>query len=140
MAIKARSIIEIVGGPKEYVDQAMGIVIDKIQHDEKITLLNKKIFEAKQIGDNPLFSSFSEVDIEVRDIADLFGFCFDFLPSSVEIYEPSSLSFKSESVNDMLNELMSKLHQYDIAVKNISAQNILLKRKYGQGDEEKKKE
>ena len=137
MAIKARSIIEIVGGPKEHVDKAMGIVIGKLKEDKEIKLLKEKVFEAKPLeGKRPLFSTFCEVEIEVKEMDDLFGFCFDFLPSSVEIYDPAQLMLKAESANDMINELISKLHQYDMAFKNIYAQNILLKRKY-EGEEKK---
>ncbi len=137
MAIKARSIIEIVGGPKEHVDKAMGIVIGKLKEDKEIKLLKEKVFEAKPLEDKkPLFSTFCEIEIEAKEIDGLLGFCFDFLPSSVEIYDPAQLMLKAESANDMINELISKLHQYDMAFKNIYAQNILLKRKY-EGEEKK---
>ena len=137
MTIKARSIIEIVGGPKEHVDKAMNIVVSKLREDKDIKLLKEKVFEAKPLeGKKPLFSTFCEVEIEVKEMDELFGYCFDFLPSSVEIYEPAQLVLKAESVNDMVNELISKLHQYDMAFKNIYAQNILLKRKY-EGEEKK---
>ena len=129
MSMKARSIIEIVGGPKEHVDKAMGIVLGKLREDKQVKLLNEKVFEAKPLeGKKPLFSTFCEIEIEVKNMSDLFGFCFDFLPSSVEIYEPTEMPLKIDSVNDMLNELMSKLHQYDMALKNIYARNILLNR------------
>lgn len=135
--MKARSIIEIVGGPKEHVDKAMGIVLGKLREDKQVKLLHEKVFEAKPLeGKKPLFSTFCEIEIEVKTIDDLFGFCFDFLPSSVEIYEPTEMPLKIDAVNDMLNELMSKLHQYDMALKNIYAHNILLKRKLGE-DEQK---
>ena len=141
MNIKARSIIEIVGGPKEHVDKAMGIIMDKLREDKQFKLLNEKVFEAKPLeGKKPLFSTFCEIEIEVKEMSDLFGFCFDFLPSSVEIYDPAQLALKVDVVNDMFNELISKLHQYDMAFKNIYAQNILLKRKYeGEEKQEPKK-
>ena len=66
MVIKARSIIEIVGGPKEHVDKAMNIVVDKLREDKQIKLLKEKVFEAKPLEDKrPLFSTFCEVEIEV---------------------------------------------------------------------------
>ncbi len=129
--LKARSIIELVGGPKEYVDKIMGVVVEKLKIDQHVKLMEHKIFEAKPMpGQEPLFSSFCEVEIEAKDMDDLFGFCFDFMPSSVEIHDPMQLLLKADEVNGMLNELIGKLHQYDIAFKNIAAQNILLKKKY----------
>lgn len=139
MALKARSIIEIVGGPKEYVDKAMGIVVEKLKEDKKAKLVKEKIFEAKEMQDKRLFSSFCEVEIEVKEVGDLFGFCFDFMPSSIEIHDPTSVNLRNEDLNDMFNELLAKMHQYDMAVKNLYAQNILLRRKYGEPETPKKK-
>ncbi|MEK6840308.1 MAG: hypothetical protein AABX72_05170 [Nanoarchaeota archaeon] len=127
--VKARSIIEIVGGPKEYVDKAMGIVLDKLRESKEIKLLKDKVFEAQPLdGKKPLFSSFCEIELEVKKMDDLFGFCFDFMPSSVEIYDPAELALNIDAVNEMVNELITKLHQYDMAFKNIYAQNIVMKR------------
>ena len=132
--IKARSIIELVGGPKEYVDKMMGVVVDKLKEDKHVALKNHKVFDAKPMqGQEPLFSAFCEAEIEAKEMDDLFGFCFDFMPSSVEIYDPTQMIMKADAINDMFNELIGKLHQYDLAFKNIAAQNILLKRKYEGG-------
>lgn len=127
--VKARSIIEIVGGPKEHVDKAMGIVLDKLREGKEVKLIKDKVFEAQPLeGKKPLFSTFCEIEIETKKMDDLFGFCFDFMPSSVEIYDPAELILNIDAVNDMVNELITKLHQYDMAFKNIYAQNIILKR------------
>ena len=135
MSIKVRCIVEIVGGPKEHVEKAMGVVVGKLKEDKKIKIISDKVFDAKPLeGKHPLFSSFCELDFEVDTMKDLFGFCFDFMPSSVEIYDPTELRVKMEDVNNMFNELLSKLHQYDMALKNIYAQNVLLKRKYEGGE------
>ncbi len=146
MTIKARSILEIVGGPKEHVDKAMGIVLGKLQERKEMKILSQQVFEAQPLqGKKPLFSTFCELDLEVKNVDDLFGFCFDFMPSSVEIYDPIDLTLKVDQMNEMFNELVGKLHQYDMAFKTVYAQNILLKRKLGveekpgeKKDEEKK--
>ena len=140
MNVKARSIIEIVGGPKEHIDKAMSTVMEKLKGDEHVTLLKEKVFEAQPLQDKkPLFSSFCEVEIEAKSVEDLFGFCFDFMPSSVEVFDPVDFNLKAETVNDMFNELITKLHQYDMAVRNIYAQNILLKRKLEEQTKSEKK-
>jgi hypothetical protein len=132
MSIKARSIIEIVGGPKEHVDNAMNIVMTKLREHKEIKILTEQVFEAQPLqGKKPLFSTFCEVELETKTVDDLFGFCFDFMPSSVEIYDPIDMVLKVDTVNDMFNELITKLHQYDLTLKNVYAQNILLKRKLG---------
>ena len=132
MSVKARSIIEIVGGPKEHVDKAMGIVMGKLRESKTVTILSEQVFEAQPLqGKKPLFSTFCELDLEVKQVSDLFGFCFDFMPSSIEIYDPVEMPLKADVINEMFNELVSKLHQYDMTLKNIYAQSVLLKRQLG---------
>jgi hypothetical protein len=136
MAIKARSIVEIMGGPKEHVAKAMEVVLQKLKEHKDIKVLKKEIFDPKEVeGKKPLWTMFTELDLEFTDVQDVFGFCFDFMPSSVEIYDPVQVSLGLEPMNNMFNELLAKMHQYDMAVKSIYAQNIMLKRKYGVEDE-----
>ena len=126
--IKARTIIEILGAPKDHVEKTMQMVIDKLKTSETVKLLRENIYGAEKIKDQPFWSTFSEVEVETKDIEDLIGFCFDFMPSSIEILEPSSFAFQSSNINNVINDLLARLHQYDMVLKNVHAQNIILKK------------
>jgi len=52
---------------------------------------------------------------------------FDFMPSSIEILEPQSLELKSQELTDFLNDLITRLHNYNVIVNNLQAENILMK-------------
>ncbi len=107
----------------------MSMVLGKLKERGDIKVLKESVFPAEQLKDKPFWSTFAEVEIEVDGIETLVGFCFDFLPSSIEIIKPNKFMIEDASINNMLNDLIAKLHQYDMVLKNVHAQNILLKKK-----------
>lgn len=122
-----KAIIEIVGSPKEHVEKTINLVIEKIKERcNDIEILNHKIAEAKQI--KQFWSSFIEADLKFGKFDALLGFCFDFMPSSVELISPDKMEFGTMDFNNFLNDILSRIHKYDLVLKNINAQNILLKR------------
>tara|TARA_Y100000310_G_C20609438_1_gene777238 strand:+ start:1033 stop:1425 length:393 start_codon:yes stop_codon:yes gene_type:complete len=125
--IQARVIIEIMGSPKEHVEKAMETVVDKFKKEDNVKVIKEdisKIAEVKQF-----WSTFVEFEIEIENIARLFDICFDYMPSSIEILEPEKVDLESEYTTDLLNDLLAKLHRYDMLVKNLNAQNFVLKKK-----------
>ncbi len=126
--IVARLIIEILGAPKAHVEETMGMVIDKLKAEEEVELLKKTTYESEQ-QENKLWSTFSEVEIKVSSFQRLMGLAFDYMPSTLEILEPAGLELDSNNVSDVLNDLLAKLHRYDMLVKNFNAENKVLKQK-----------
>lgn len=130
--IKARVIIEVVGAPRDHVEATLKNVVDKIKEEKELNLLNSELFEAKEVQleniPQKIWSAFSEIDISVDNINRIIGFCFDFMPSSIDIIEPAELNLNAGEMSDMLNDLLAGLHKYDLFLKNIHAQNILFKK------------
>ena len=58
----------------------------------------------------------------------LFGFCFDFMPSSLEIVKPETLKFDATKMNNLLNDLAARLHYYDMIVKQLRVRNMILEK------------
>lgn len=127
MEIEARIIIELLGKPKEHIEETMDKVLDELKSRKNVKILNKETSEAKEL--EKFYSIFSELEIKCDDISNLFGVCFDFMPSSVEILKPSNLTFESKKMDDFLNDLLAKLHQESMVVRNLHAENILMKQK-----------
>lgn len=140
--IVAKIILEMLGAPKEHVDETMKLVVDKMSKDDKFKLLTNKVFPAEEINDKKLtgnkpvkfFSTFAEAELEFQQIEDLIGFCFDYMPSSVEVLHPDGVRLTLPNVNNILNDLLARLHQYDMVLKNIHAQNMLMKKELGKED------
>ena len=57
---------------------------------------------------------------------ELVYFCFDYMPSSVEIIEPQEHIYKAHDLTSFINDLQAKLHEANIAAKTISQKNIKL--------------
>lgn len=124
--IIVKVIIEIVGKPKEHVSKSLDIVLDKIKEEKLIKILEKETFEPKKV--ESFFSTFAELELQFNSTSKLLDFCFDYMPSSVEITSPDKLSLQSTDLVSVLNDLLSKLHAISNNVANLNAENQLLKR------------
>lgn len=126
--IIARLILEILGAPKTHVEETLKLIVNKLAEEKEAKVLKKEIYEAQE-QENTLWSAFAEVEIELKDIRQIAGICFDYMPSSIEILEPAGMETDFAEFSDMFNDLLAKLHKYDMLVKNFNAENILLKEK-----------
>ena len=120
-----RVIIEVAGFPKEHVEQVIKKMVDRIKEQEKI--LRSDIFEAKQIKE--FWSTFTEMELSFEGMDHLSGFCFEYMPSSLEILEPERLRLESKDFENAYNDLLGKLHHYDMSLKNTNAANLLFQKK-----------
>jgi len=107
-----RTICELLGSPKEHIDKTMQILVQKAKDYKNSQVIKAKVFETKE-QENGLFSSFVEFEILFNDLAALMGFCFDFMPSSVEIIEPEKSKIDAQTFTSWINEMQAKLHQVD---------------------------
>ena len=123
--ITARLIIEIAGYPKEHIESVMKGVMEQIKASNDV--LSYDIYEAKEV--EQMWSTFTEMEINFKELKDLIAFCFDKMPSSIEIVEPENLHIKGKDLEDLLNDLMSKLHEYDAEVKRLRLDNLAFKNK-----------
>lgn len=123
--MRAKAMVEILGSPKEHVEEAMKTVMEKAKGSFNVISYN--IYEAQEI--QGLWSTFADIDLNFKDIDQLVGFCFEYMPSSIEITEPLNIGMKCVDLSNMMNDLLAKIHRYDMAVKNLNAENVLLKRK-----------
>lgn len=122
MEIHARAILEMLGGPKEYIEKTLKDYVTKLKTE--LNIVKEEYEEAKPEG--KMFSTFVELEIKFENTLQIIDFCFEALPSSVEILAPENLNFKSNDLTDFLNDLQSRLHEADLVVKSVRAQNKVL--------------
>ncbi|MGB9707807.1 MAG: hypothetical protein ACPLXC_00560 [Candidatus Pacearchaeota archaeon] len=149
--LRVALIIEVLGKPVDYLEKALSMAVDALEKSGKANILEKKIHPAKALPNTKeVFTTFAEIEILVQDISKLIEIIFDYMPSSIEIIEPANFSLKLEDANAVLNDLATKLHQYDTLLKKSRLElEILAKRlkelaeksgeKLGEKKEEKKK-
>lgn len=123
--IVARFIIEILGAPEEFIKKALREHMDKLKQDG-LDVQYEKYAEPQQ--KDKLFMQFVETQISFKNTQELLDFCFDSMPSSVEIISPDELKFHATELEDLLNDFQAKLHHVDAMIKTISAQKQVLDR------------
>jgi len=117
--IKAIMIFEILGKPADYVEESLAKISENLGKERGIKVLNKKVQEARVVEKSDLFTSFTEIELEIDDLAKLMIIMFNYMPAHIEILSPSELRFKNFDLNSVCNELMVKLHGYDNVAKTL---------------------
>lgn len=117
-----RVILEMVGKPKEHVEKTFKEYLEQLKQNEHISVISEDYNEPEEV-EGDMFSSFSELELVTDGLANVVWFCFDYMPSSVEIYEPSELKYKAQDFTDFLNDLQARLHHIDMSVKTVNATN-----------------
>lgn len=127
--VQSRAIIEILGKPKEHVEKTIKEYTEAIKKKEDLQLLQIDISEAKEVDkEQALWSAFAELEIQTPDLQTLIEFCFDYMPSSIEIIKPEELTIKDKATTNLLNDLQAKLHRIDMITKQLNNENTFLKK------------
>ena len=122
--IVGRFIIEILGSPEAHVVKSLKAHIDNLRSDYDIVT---EKYEPAMPKDK-LFTQFVELEVSFKKLRDLLDFCFDNLPSSVEIISPEQLSLSMADFEDLMNDFQAKLHHADMMLKGLQAQKEVLDR------------
>ena len=122
--ILVKAIIEMLGAPKEHIENTLKEYIEGLKKDKNNEILNVELAPAKEQED--LFSAFAELDIRFGSAGKLVEFCFDSMPSSIEIIEPDRIEIDSPGFSSILNDMQAKLHNNDMIIKTLKAKGALL--------------
>jgi len=129
MKLIVRMVIEVLGTPKEHVESTIKQIIEKFREEESVKVIDAKAYEAEKI--KAFWSTFTDLEFEVENLEKLLTLCFNYMPSSIEIIEPQELRINPNQLSNILNDLMSKLHGYDMIIKDINARKKLEQVKKG---------
>ena len=121
--VRAIMIVEIAGRPAEHVKVALGEHIGVLNKVDDVTVHSIKISEPRTLsrgdrqqvtgGEEEMFTCFAEADFECDSFGRLSETMFDFMPSSVEVIEPSKVSLSMSEATDLLNNISGRMHRYD---------------------------
>lgn len=123
--IRCRAIIEVLGKPKEYVEKSINEYVEHIKKDSELVVLNEDYSETVEQG--KLWSKFVEIDLVIKGTPKLIGFCFEYMPSSLEVMKPEQLTLSNHELASFLNDLQARLHSVDRVVKEFRAENEFVK-------------
>ena len=123
-------MIEILGKPKEHVEKSMKDYLQKIKEDQRYKVLREEFAELKK-QDDDLWATFTELEMELNEAQDMTSFCFDYMPSVIEIISPANLVISEKDLSDLFNDLQARLHQVDMIAKQLKMENDGLKLNMG---------
>lgn len=121
--IKAIIIVEIMGRPPEYAQDALKNHVGQIRNKKGVSVISESVSEPKKIENSDLYTCFAEIEFEAETLFNLIEIIFDYMPSSVEILEPDELVFGINDATNFLNDLTGRLHKYDEIAKVAQIQN-----------------
>ena len=123
--IRCRTIIEVLGKPREHVENSLKEYVEHIKKDSELVVLNEEYSDITE--QENLWSKFVELDLVIKGTSKLISFCFEYMPSSLEVMKPDNLIFTNPELSNFLNDLQARLHHVDMIVKNQKAENDFLK-------------
>ena len=122
-----RAVIEIIGRPQEHVEASLREYLEQLKKNKSYQVVQEEVAPAKKQEKEEFWSAFAELEIRVAKVEDLTAFCFDYMPSMVEIVEPEKLNLSDAHLTLLFNDLQTKLHQVDMVAKQTKMENDHLK-------------
>ncbi|MFH1589999.1 MAG: hypothetical protein ABIB43_05515 [archaeon] len=119
--IRAIVVFEVVGNPKEYVETALKKHIEKLKLDPNIHIIKEDIESPEQ--QEQFWSTFAEIELLIKNLEKFTWMCMNFMPASIEILEPDSLTFKGRELTNWLNDLLAKMHEIALVSQQVGQQS-----------------
>jgi len=133
--IKARFTFEVVGNPKDFVQNFSKKLIEdlkKLDYLEIKKIENPEPIE-REVGKDKkvkMFSTFIEVEGEFKDLDSLFNFILDFSPSTIEILDPEKFEIKNFELNKYLNDISHRIINLMLLYQDLYAKYMLKTNQY----------
>ena len=123
-----RAVIEVLGKPKEYVDESLKGFVEKLKADDNYEVVDEEYADIKKQEEQELWAAFAELEVKAGKIEELIRFCFDYMPSTIEVIEPKELKYSDMDVSHFLNDLQGRLHQVDMVAKQVKFEGDQIKK------------
>ncbi|OYT31613.1 hypothetical protein DRJ22_05905 [Candidatus Woesearchaeota archaeon] len=124
--ITARCIIDMLGAPKEHIENKLKEHTEMLKKNG-FEILREEHAEAKQKEGDKLYTAFSELEIRFKNPQELLDFCFESMPSSVEILDPEDkIEIDTRDFTAFINDFQAKLHHTDMTLKQVELQKKIL--------------
>jgi hypothetical protein len=112
--ITAVMIIEVAGRPPEYLENSLKLHLDKLNHIKDVKVISSKMAEPRLVEtEKEIYTCFGEVEVEVIGFSKIMDLVFEFMPSSIEIINPSEIEFNCQEATMFVNDMAGRLHKYD---------------------------
>ena len=128
--IRAVMILEVIGKPPEYLKETLDNIAKDMGGEKGVQIIEKEINEPILMKDQKEFyTSFAELEVEVEEIIQLAALMIKYMPAHIEIISPEFITLTNNGWNDILNEIVRKLHGYDEVARIIQTEKIILEKR-----------
>lgn len=126
--LHVRIILEILGRPAGYIKNSLNSLIDtRLAKDPGVTILKRDVKEPVKVeSTQDLFTTFSELELELKSLDTLFGLVFAYMPAHIEIISPAHIEISNNDLTSFTNKLALRLHDYDALTKQSQAEKEML--------------
>ena len=126
-----RAVIEVLGKPKEHVESSLQGYVQKLKEDSRYSIIEEEFAEVKKQEEQELWITFAELEIKTEKAEHILSFCYDYMPSLIEIIEPEEITLRDVDLSSFLNDLQARLHHVDMVAKQVKSENDMLRRNVG---------
>ena len=124
---QGHAIMEVLGKPKEHVAETLRLLEKRARETKELEVIESSIDEPEQVEeDSTLYSGFLDMELKFLNQETIFGFIFDYMPTSLEITDPDRLSMDLPTYNGFLSDFIGRIHEYDKIVKEKIGENVQL--------------
>ncbi len=128
--IQARMILEILGRPSEHIKEAMTILLQRLKTEPGVKIIEETHHEPIKVQDSKdLYTTFSEIILEVDSLTMYFGIIFAYMPSNVEVLSPQEMVIANADFNEITGFLTQRLHDYDAIAKRMTSERQIFEQK-----------
>ena len=130
MELSGHVIADIIGTPEDHVRQAADLLVKKLQEDETLSVENIQLHDP--VTEEGVTSILIEYDAHFPSFERYVTFLIEYMPASVEITDPETVTLQAADFNTFTGEFLAYLHEYDKAVKQKLAEQAILEKKFDQ--------
>lgn len=130
MKVSAVMILDVIGRPPEHLVKSLEELINAIDKEQGVVVKSKQIKEPTVMKDQKdFYTTFAEIELEVDEILYLAILMFKYMPAHIEIISPELIALSNNGFNDILNELIRRLHSYDEIARIMQMEKQILLKK-----------
>jgi|SRR3989344_5498393 len=122
MVFHVRAIIEVLGMPEKHIVEVINKVLEKLKTEQGITFEKQDVSKPELVKEK-YYAIFAEVEIKIINFTKLLQFCYDYMPTSIEILDTEKVVMPIREFANGINDSLIRLHQYNITVANLTQRN-----------------
>lgn len=121
--ITVRAAIEVLGKPQAHVEETLKGYVQKLREDKRYAVISEEFAEARKQEENDYWAAFVDLEIKTANLQQITQFCFEYMPSVVEIVQPKELKLSDVESSTFFNDLQARLHEVDMIAKHVKLEN-----------------